>query len=39
MPIGEDVFFPVRECRAEQESPSYLPQVDRYLGELVATSV
>lgn len=58
LPISEDMFFPVRDCRTEQEmikgaqlrviddllghlavfgiAPSYLPQVDRYLSELLA---
>lgn len=58
MPIDEDMFFPVRDCKAEQElvpgsqlrviedigghlglfgiAPSYMPQVDRHLGELLA---
>ncbi|EHR53523.1 homoserine O-acetyltransferase [Saccharomonospora amisosensis] len=58
MPINEDMFFPVRDCRAEQEmvkgselrviddvlghlalfavAPTYMPQVDRHLGELLA---
>lgn len=57
MPIDEDMFFPVRDCRAEQEmiagsrlrviedplghlglfgvSPTYMPQIDRHLGELL----
>ena len=61
MPIDEDMFFPVRDCRAEQEqvtgselrivedvlghlglfgvSPTYMPQIDRHLGELLATEV
>ena len=61
MPIDEDMFFPVRDCRAEQEhikgselrvvddvlghlglfgvAPSYLPQIDQHLGELLATRV
>jgi len=59
MPISEDMFFPVRDCRAEQElvprselrivddilghlslfgvSPTFMPQIDRHLGELLAT--
>ncbi len=59
MPIDEDMFFPVRDCKAEQEqvkgselrvisdplghlalfgvAPTYMPQVDQYLGELLAT--
>lgn len=58
IPIDEDMFFPPRDCRAEQElvpgaelrvvqdllghlalfgvAPTYLPQIDRYLGELLA---
>ena len=58
LPIDEDMFFPVRDCRAEQElvpgselrvledlaghlalfgvEPTWLPQVDRHLGELLA---
>jgi homoserine O-acetyltransferase/O-succinyltransferase len=61
IPIDEDMFFPPRDCRAEQElipgselrvvadllghlglfgvSPTYMPQIDRYLGELLATEV
>ncbi|MBW0089295.1 alpha/beta fold hydrolase [Pseudonocardia sp. KRD-184] len=61
MPIDEDMFFPVRDCRAEQEqiagselrviedvlghlglfgvAPTYMPQIDRNLGELLATEV
>lgn len=61
MPIDEDMFFPVRDCRAEQErvkgselrvvqdvlghlalfgvAPTYMPQIDRHLGELLATRV
>jgi homoserine O-acetyltransferase len=61
MPIDEDMFFPVRDCRSEQErikgaelrvvedvlghlglfavAPTYLPQIDRHLGELLATPV
>jgi homoserine O-acetyltransferase/O-succinyltransferase len=59
MPIDEDMFFPVRDCRAEQElvpgselrvladlaghlalfgvAPTWLPQVDKNLRELLAT--
>jgi homoserine O-acetyltransferase/O-succinyltransferase len=59
LPIDEDMFFPVRDCRAEQElvpgselrvltdlaghlalfgvAPTWLPQVDRHLGELLAS--
>jgi homoserine O-acetyltransferase len=58
MPISEDMFFPVRDCRAEQElvprselrivddvqghlalfgvAPTFMPQIDRHLGELLA---
>jgi homoserine O-acetyltransferase len=61
MPIDEDMFFPVRDCRAEQEliasselrvvedvlghlglfgvAPTYMPQIDQHLGELLATKV
>ncbi|MGE3287477.1 MAG: alpha/beta fold hydrolase [Pseudonocardia sp.] len=61
MPVDEDMFFPVRDCRAEQErikgselrvvqdilghlalfgvAPTYLPQIDQHLAELLATSV
>jgi homoserine O-acetyltransferase len=61
MPVDEDMFFPVRDCRAEQErikgselrvvqdvlghlalfgvAPTYMPQIDQHLGELLATSV
>ena len=62
MPIDEDMFFPPRDCAAEQElipgselrviedigghlgglfgvAPTYMPQVDRHLGELLATDV
>lgn len=60
-PINEDMFFPVRDCRSEQEliagselrvvedvlghlglfgvAPTYMPQIDRHLGELLATTV
>ena len=59
IPIDEDMFFPVRDCQAEQElipgselrvvddllghlglfgvAPTYLPQIDRHLSELLAT--
>ncbi|MPZ65851.1 MAG: alpha/beta fold hydrolase [Pseudonocardiaceae bacterium] len=59
MPINEDMFFPVRDCAAEQAlipngelrviesvsghlglfclEPGYIEQVDRHLGELLAT--
>lgn len=61
MPINEDMFFPVRDCRAEQEmvkgselrviddvlghlalfaiAPTYMPQIDQHLGELLARPV
>jgi homoserine O-acetyltransferase len=61
IPIDEDMFFPVRDCKAEQEhvkgselrviedllghlglfgvAPTYMPQVDQHLGELLATKV
>jgi homoserine O-acetyltransferase/O-succinyltransferase len=61
IPIDEDMFFPVRACKAEQEhvkgselrviedllghlglfgvAPTYMPQVDQHLGELLATRV
>ncbi len=61
MPIDEDMFFPIRDCRAEQElvpgselrvvedvlghlglfgvAPTYIGQIDRHLGELLATEV
>jgi homoserine O-acetyltransferase len=57
MPIDEDMFFPVRDCAAEQKlvpnselrviesisghlglyglEESYMPQIDRHLGELL----
>ena len=57
MPIDEDMFFPVRDCTAEQKlvpnselrviesvaghlglfglEESYMPQIDRHLGELL----
>ena len=59
MPIDEDMFFPPRDCGAEQElipgtelrmvedvlghlglfgvAPTYMPQIDQHLGELLAT--
>jgi homoserine O-acetyltransferase len=59
MPIDEDMAFPVRDCRAEQElikdselrivedvlghlglfgvAPTYMPQIDRHLGDLLAS--
>jgi Homoserine acetyltransferase len=61
MPVNEDLFFPVRDCKAEQElvkdselrivddvlghlslfgvAPTYIGQIDRHLGELLATEV
>lgn len=61
MPINEDMFFPVRDCQAEQElvpnselrvvddvlghlglfgvAPTYMPQIDQHLGELLGTEV
>jgi homoserine O-acetyltransferase/O-succinyltransferase len=61
MPIDEDMFFPVRDCHAEQQkiknselrvvqdvlghlglfgvAPTYMPQIDQHLGELLATQV
>jgi homoserine O-acetyltransferase len=58
IPIDEDMFFPPRDCRAEQElipgselrivedvlghlglfgvAPTYMPQIDRHLRELLA---
>ena len=61
MPMAEDMFFPVRDCRAEQEqikgselrvvddllghlsvfgvAPTYMPQIDQHLGDLLATKV
>lgn len=61
MPIDEDMFFPVRDCRAEQDlikgselrvvddvlghlglfgvAPTYLPQIDEHLGDLLGTDV
>jgi homoserine O-acetyltransferase/O-succinyltransferase len=57
MPINEDMFFPIRDCRPEQEriknselrviddvlghlglfavAPTYMPQIDAHLGELL----
>jgi homoserine O-acetyltransferase len=59
IPIDEDMFFPPRDCEAEQKqianselrivndvlghlglfgvAPSYMPQIDQHLGELLAT--
>lgn len=61
MPIDEDMFFPPRDCKAEQElipgsefrvvedigghlglfavTPTYMPQIDQHLGDLLATEV
>lgn len=61
MPISEDMFFPVRDCAAEQAlipnselriiddvlghlglfavAPTYMPQVDKHLNELLAIRV
>jgi homoserine O-acetyltransferase len=61
MPINEDMFFPVRDHRAEQQliknselrvvddvlghlglfgvAPTFMPQIDQHLGELLATDV
>ena len=61
MPIDEDMFFPPRDCKAEQElisgsefrvvedigghlglfavAPTYMPQIDEHLGDLLATEV
>ena len=61
MPICEDMFFPPRDCAAEQAmipnselrvvddvlghlvlfgvAPTYKPQIDQHLGELLATDV
>ena len=61
IPIDEDMFFPIRDCRAEQEhikgselrvvndvlghlglfavSPTYMPQIDQHVGELLAIQV
>lgn len=61
MPIDEDMFFPVRDHRAEQQmiknselrvlgdilghlglfgiAPTFMPQIDQHLGELLATEV
>jgi homoserine O-acetyltransferase/O-succinyltransferase len=61
IPIDEDMFFPIRDCKAEQEhvkgselrvvndvlghlglfavSPTYMPQIDQHVGELLATKV
>jgi homoserine O-acetyltransferase len=61
MPIDEDMFFPPRDCEAEQKliegselhiiqsisghlglfglEPGFIEQVDRILGELLATKV
>ncbi len=61
IPIDEDMFFPPRDCKAEQElipnselrivedvlghlglfgvAPTYMPQIDRHLADLLATEV
>ncbi|MBA2693090.1 MAG: alpha/beta fold hydrolase [Rubrobacter sp.] len=61
MPINEDMFFPPRDCKAEQAlipnsefrivddvlghlglfgvAPTYMPQIDEHLGDLLATDV
>lgn len=61
MPIDEDMFFPPRDCKAEQAlilnselrvvedilghlglfgvAPTYMPQIDRHLTDLLATEV
>jgi homoserine O-acetyltransferase/O-succinyltransferase len=61
MPINEDMFFPPRDCKAEQVlipdsefrivddilghlalfgvAPTYMPQIDEHLGDLLATEV
>jgi homoserine O-acetyltransferase len=61
MPIDEDMFFPPRDCAAEQAlirgselrvlqdvmghlslfgvAPTFMPQIDRHLGELLATEI
>ncbi|MGH3089728.1 MAG: alpha/beta fold hydrolase [Rubrobacteraceae bacterium] len=61
IPIDEDMFFPPRDCKAEQAlipnsefrvvedvlghlglfgvAPTYMPQIDRHLGDLLATEV
>lgn len=61
MPISEDMFFPVRDCAAEQKmipnselrvidsicghlglfgvQPSFMPQIDKNLGELLSIPV
>ncbi|HET7480147.1 MAG TPA: alpha/beta fold hydrolase [Rubrobacteraceae bacterium] len=61
MPIDEDMFFPPRDCKAEQAlipnselrvvedilghlglfgvAPTFMPQIDQHLGELLATEV
>ena len=61
MPIDEDMFFPPRDCKAEQElmsgsefrvvedigghlglfaiAPTYMPQIDEHLGDLLATEL
>jgi homoserine O-acetyltransferase len=61
MPIDEDMFFPPRDCKAEQAhipnselrivedilghlglfgvAPTFMPQIDRHLADLLATEV
>lgn len=61
MPIDEDMFFPVRDCKAEQQliknselrviedphghlalfgvMPTFMPQIDRHLADLLASPV
>jgi len=61
IPIDEDMFFPIRDCKAEQElipnselrvvedvlghlglfavAPTYMPQIDQHLADLLATEV
>jgi len=58
MPIDEDMFFPPRDCKAEQAlipkselrlvedilglfgvAPTYMPQIDQHLTDLLATEV
>jgi homoserine O-acetyltransferase len=61
MPINEDMFFPSRDCAAEQAlvagsqlrviddvlghlglfgvAPTFMEQIDRHIGELLATEV
>ena len=61
IPIDEDMFFPPRDCKAEQAlipnselrvvedvlghlglfgvAPTYMPQIDRHLADLLSTEV